>query len=298
MHRGILSSGLCVMLGMLWACAGCSPKTNDTSHARHGIITMSPNITETVFALGQGDRVIAVSSYSDYPPEVKSLPVVGGYIDPNLEKITMLAPGLIILPGQHEKVADLAKQNGIPVLHAHMDNLATIQSGIERIGDALGCPDKAAALWNRIQGELDAVRNAVAGLPQPKVLLINTRSSHDLNNLFTVGNKSFLSEMLDVAGGENIFGDQATDYFEASKESVVLRAPDIIIEFHAGENLSKEELQRYRDDWNALPSLPAVEHDRIYMFEDSYALRPGPRIALIAVQMARWLHPDAETPTP
>jgi len=259
---------------------------------------MSPNITETIFALGQGDRIIAVSSYCDYPPEVKSLPAVGGYIDPNLEKITMLSPELIILPGQHEKVAALAKQNGIPVLHVHMDNLATIQSGIKRIGEALECPDEAAALWSRIQGELDAVRKAVEGRPRPKVLLINTRSSHDLNNLFTVGNKSFLSEMLEIAGGENIFSDHPEDYFEASKESVVLRAPDIIIECHAGEGLSDEELQRYRDDWQALPSLPAVEQGRIYLFEESYALRPGPRIALIAQQFARWLHPDAEIPTP
>jgi iron complex transport system substrate-binding protein len=283
---------------MLWVCAGCSPGADDPGRTRHGIVSMSPNITETIFALGQGDRIVAVSSYCDYPLEVKSLPSVGGYIDPNLERITMLIPELIILPGKHEKVTDLARQNGFPVLHAHMDNLETIHSGIDSIGNALNCPEEAAALWNLIQTELDVIRNAVQGRPRPKVLLINTRSSHDLNNLFTVGNKSFLSEMLDVAGGENIFGEHPEDYFEASKESVVLRAPDVIVECHAGESLSKDELQRYRDDWKALPSLPAVEHGRIYMFEESYALRPGPRIPLIAKQFARWLHPDAETPSP
>jgi iron complex transport system substrate-binding protein len=289
---------MALLLCVLLACAGCSSEPSDPSNGRDRIISMSPNITETIFALGQGNRIIAVSSYCDFPPEVESLPDVGGYIDPNLERITMLGPDLIILPGKHEKVADLSRQNGFPVLHAHMDNLATIQSGIENIGDALDCPDEAAALWNRIRAELDAVRNAVEGRPRPKVLLINTRSNHDLNNLFTVGNRSFLSEMLDIAGGENLFYDHSEDYFEASKESVVLREPDIIIECHAGENLSTEELQRYRDDWNALPSLPAVENERIYLFEESYALRPGPRIPLIAVQFARWLHPDVEISIP
>lgn len=298
MHLRAMSMLGVAVLGVLCVITGCTPAEESSSPARHGIISMSPNITETLFALGQGNRIIAVSSYCDYPPEVESLPDVGGYIDPNLEKITMLDPELIILPGKHEKVAALAKQNGFPVLHAHMDSLATIHDGITRLGEALECPDEATELWHRIQSELDAIRAAVEGRTRPKVLLINTRSNLDLNNLFTVGSRSFLSEMLDVAGGENLFGDEAVDYFEASKESVVVRAPDVIIECHAGEGLSDEELQRYRDDWNALPSLPAVESGRIYLFEESYALRPGPRIALIAAQFARWLHPAVEIPAP
>ncbi len=298
MRLGAMSILGIALVSMLCVVTGCTPAGESNSPTRHGVISMSPNITETLFALGQGDRIIAVTAYCDYPPEVESLPDVGGYIDPNLEKITMLDPELLILPGKHEKVAALAKQNGFPVLHAHMDSLATIHDGITRIGEAMECPDEATALWNQIQSELDAIRAAVEGQPRPKVLLINTRSNHDLNNLFTVGSKSFLSEMLDVAGGDNLFGDEAVDYFEASKESVVVRAPDIIIECHAGEGLSEEELQRYRDDWNALPSLPAVESGRIYLFEESYALRPGPRIALIAAQFARWLHPNIEIPAP
>ncbi|MCL4692239.1 MAG: ABC transporter substrate-binding protein [Candidatus Hydrogenedentes bacterium] len=298
MHLRAMSMLGVAVLCVLCVITGCTPAEESSSPARNGIISMSPNITETLCALGQGDRIIAVSSYCDYPPEVEALPDVGGYIDPNLEKITMLNPELIILPGKHEKVADLARQNGFPVLHVHMDSLETIHDGITRLGEALDCPEEATALWNRIESELDAIRAAVEGRPRPKVLLINTRSSHDLNNLFTVGSKSFLSEMLEVAGGENLFGDDAVDYFEASKESVVVRAPDVIIECHAGEGLSEAELQQYLDDWNALPSLPAVESGRIYLFEESYALRPGPRIALIAAQFARWLHPDVEIHTP
>ncbi len=298
MHRNV--SGVCrVFLSMFTAVlAGCEPQPVVRPSSPGGIITFGPNITETVYALGQGDRIIGVTSYCDYPPEAAKKEKVGGYLDPDLEKITLLAPELIILPGEHEKVADLAKQNGIPVLHAHMDSLTTIHDSIVRIGEALDCPDRASELWRRIQAELDAVRSAVEGFPKPKVLIINTRSGHDLNNLFTVGHASFLSELLEIAGGTNIFQDEETAYFEASKESVVIRAPEVIIEFHAGENLALEEQQRYLNDWQALPSLPAVQNGRVHLFMDSYGLRPGPRVALIAAKLAKLLHPEADLTAP
>src|SRR5690606_37942207 len=115
--------------------------------------------------------------------EATALPKVGGYINPALEKLTMLQPALVILPGQHPKVTDYAKQFGIPILHAHMDSLATIEAGVRAIGAALECPDRADALWRGMEGELDAVRASVTGLPKPTVFIINTRSSHDLNAL-------------------------------------------------------------------------------------------------------------------
>lgn len=277
---------------------GCAPGAEPATPPRKGIITFGPNITETVFALGQGDRIVGVTTYCDYPPEAKTKPVVGGYLDPNLEKISLLAPELIILPGRHEKVAMLAKERNFRVLHAPMDSLATIERGIRDIGAALNCPDEAAALWERMRRELDAVRAAVRGRPRVKTLIVNGRADHDLNNLFTVGNASFLSELLEIAGGENVFQDVNQPYFEASKETVVIRAPEVVVEFHAGEPLSEEEQARFIADWNALPTLPAVRNRRVHLFLESYGLRPGPRIALIAARFAAMLHPNAAVDLP
>ena len=257
---------------------------------------MAPHLTETVFALGQGDRVIAVGSFDDYPAEAAALPKVGGYVDPNLEKIAMLAPELIIVPGKHQKVTDFAAMKGLAVLNVNMDSLATIDSGIEQIGQRLGCPSEARALRARVTGELDAVRAAVANHPRPKVLIITMRQDHNLNSLYTANRNSFVSEIVDCAGGDNIFADAATTYLEASKETVVVKAPDVIIELHAGEKLDAAEQEQYKADWSQLPNLPAVRDGRVCIFTEPHAARPGPRVGEIARIFARCLHPEAQLP--
>lgn len=265
---------------------------------RKGIITMAPHLTETVFALGQGKRVIAVGSFDDFPPEAASLPKVGGYIDPNLEKIAALSPELLILPGKDQKVTDFAALKAIPVLNVNMDSLATIDAGIVTIGTALGCANEADALRARIAGELAATRQAVQGLPRPKVLIITMRTEHNLNSLYTANRTSFISEVVDCAGGDNIFADAATNYLKASKETVVVREPEVIVELHAGEQLDEKEQAQYIADWQQLPMLPAVQQGRIYLVLESHAARPGPRVPEIARIVAKCLHPEATTPTP
>lgn len=264
--------------------------------ARHGIITMAPHLTETVFALGQGGRVVGVGSFDDYPPEIASLPKVGGYLDPDLEKIAMLNPELLILPGRARAVTDFAALKGIPVLNINMDSFETIDLGIAAIGQALGCEKEADELRARVLGDLDAVRAAVIGLPRPKVLIITMRQDHNLNHLYTAHKTSFVSQIIDCAGGDNIYADASTSYPEASKETVVMRAPDVIVEFHAGEKLDDTERAKYVADWQQLPSLPAVKNRRIYLVEQSYAMRPGPRVGEVARIVARLLHPEAQVP--
>lgn len=278
--------------------AGCGPPESRDGTARHGVIAFGPNITETVFALGQGDRIVGVTTFCDYPPEAKLKKRVGGYLDPDLETITALAPELIILPGKMEKLSALAEQNHFKVLNAHMDDLKTIHDSIRAIGGALGSTPQAEALCKKIDDDLAAVRNAVKDEPRAKVLIINSRQGHDLNNLFTVGRMSFVSELTDIAGGDNIFNDTEKPYFEASKESVVARAPDVIIEFHSGENISAEEQARYVADWDQLDTVPAVQEKRVHLFLESYGLRPGPRIGLIAARIAALLHPNVSVQIP
>jgi iron complex transport system substrate-binding protein len=268
----------------------------ETPAERSGVVSFSPNITETVFALGQSDRLVAVSAYCDYPPEAEALPKAGNYLSPNFEKLALLAPEMILLAGEHEKVTEFAEMNGIQAVNAHMDNLATIQSGIMSVAEALGVPERGEALYAEIEARLDAVRQSVAGKPRANVFLVTFRTNNDLNSLSTVGSSSFLSELVEVAGGRNIFNDFDDPYFEASKETVVMRAPDVIVEFHAGEQLSETDIASYRADWAALDTLPAVRDGRIHIITESYGLRPGPRVPLIAERFARWFHPESELP--
>jgi iron complex transport system substrate-binding protein len=282
------------MVCVLGACSNSSV----APAAKSGIVTIAPNLTETVFALGAGDQVIGVGNFCDYPPEIADLPRVGGYIDPNLERLTLLNPAMIIVPGKHPEVAKFGAARGMQVLHVHMDDLATIESGIRTIGAAVQRVAAAEALIARLAAALDAVQGAVAERPRPKVFVLVTRNEHNFNNLFTVGGPSFMSEMVAIAGGENIFAEEKSAYFEASKESLVMRAPEVILEFHAGDALSAAKQAAYKADWAAFPSVPAVRTGRVHIITEPYSLRPGPRVDLIARQLAGLLHPDVELPGP
>jgi cobalamin transport system substrate-binding protein len=262
------------------------------------IISFGPNLTETIFALGQGHRVIAVTSFCDYPPEIDGLPRIGGPMDPDKEKITMLKPDLVVLQGQIREVSDLARANGTPMFIVDMDSIDTIDAGIGALGEALDCVKEANAMRAQFRAELAAVRQAVQGRPRPKVFISTGRMSHDLNSLYTAGGPSFLSELVGTAGGDSIYADTETDYLEASKETIVVRAPDVVIEFHAGAKLTAEEQAAFIADWNGLPSLPAVRDGRVHLIIESYTMRPGPRVTLIARQLASLLHPEANVPAP
>jgi iron complex transport system substrate-binding protein len=201
----------------------------------------------------------------------------------------------VILSGKHLEMSAFCETSGIPFVNVYMDSLDTIDLGIDTIGKALNVPEKAAALEAKVRGELDAVRASVADKPRPKVLIITGRSNHDLNTLATVSGKSFVSQVVSLAGGDNIYEDVGQPYLEASKETVVLKAPDVVIEFHAGENLSQAEQDAYVHDWAQLPSLPAVKNGRVFVITEGHALRPGPRIPEIARKIAGMLHPAGAT---
>jgi iron complex transport system substrate-binding protein len=159
----------------------------------------------------------------------------------------------------------------------------------------LGCADAAAALNARIGAELDALRAQLAGVAPRKTLIITSRETHDLNSIYTAGRGSFVSELVEVAGGVNLFADRAQNYFEASKEEVLERAPEVILEFHCGRGLTQNQRQAFYNDWNAMGTLPAVRNGRIYFITMSHGLRPGPRIAEVARAIAAELHPETVT---
>ncbi len=281
--------------------AGCGEPRAPTE--RSGVITMAPNITATVFALGRGDEVVGVTSFCADPPEVQDLPSVGGYIDPDLERITRLAPRAILLQGRHEKVAELARRNNIEVVSVpaavgagERGGIAAIYEGLRVIGKAVDAEEEAEALIADIEAELDAVRQAVEGRSRPRVLFINSRTEHSLHTLYTLGGPSFVTELIAVAGGESIYADASQPYLDASKETVVRRAPEVIVEYQPAEGLREEEEARYKADWNELASVPAVRDGRIYLVKDAFILSPGPRIADTARLLAGLLHPGAEIP--
>ncbi len=287
---------LIMLLLMLPACeqkpASDPPPEPRTPPER--IVCMAPNIVETLFALGEGDRVVGVASFTTWPEEAAALPDVGALYDPDLERIVALKPDLIIIQQKHEKVETLCAERDIAVMIVDMGRVAGVFEGIRRIGERLDAEDRAEALCAGIQSDLDAVEERVAGLPPVATFLCVDRQPGTLKGLFSVGGESFLSEILAIAGGRNIFADVSRDYFQPSLEALVARGPEAIVELRPAQAQTEEAKAKLIDDWRALEKLPAVESGRIAVLTEEYIVLPGPRMARIAERLAEVLHGDAD----
>jgi cobalamin transport system substrate-binding protein len=258
--------------------------------AAHRIISLVPAVTEMIFAMGAGDDVVAVSSYDRYPPEARTRPSVGALIDPDFERIISLRPDLVIVYGtQTDLVARLARVN-LPIFSYEHAGLADVTVTVRAIGARIGRAEAAERLAGSIERGLDDVRTSVAGRPRPRTALIFGRETGTLRGIFASGGVGFLHDLLEVAGGEDIFADVRRQSLQASAETLIARAPEVVLEIHPTEQWTPERLARERDVWRGLPSLPAVRNGRVYILADDVLLIPGPRVVEAARMMARTLH--------
>mgnify|MGYP005834961477 CR=1 FL=1 len=254
---------------------------------------MAPSVVELLFAIGAGNRLVGVGDWCFQPPEAKSLPSVGGEFNPNFERILSLRPDLLIAQGRAEKLEDFCRRNAIPVLCFNTDTLSSLRSGLHLLGRAVGREGEADRLAAGILAELADVAARVAGRPRPKVFLCMGHSPGSLRGLATAHGGSLLSELLDIAGGENVFGDIPLPYPPVSKDQLLERQPDAILDIHAGEELGPEAHRILLADWQPMASIPAVRTGRIHVLTDDSLLIPGPRVGAVARRLAQVLHPDA-----
>jgi len=269
---------------------------NDNGRSRETpqrVICMSPAIAEMVFAMKQGERVVGVSQYTTYPPEAQEKPVCGALVNPNTERILTLNPDLIIYQGAARDLTEFCSRNDIDLLRVRLTDMASIFDAIKRIGRALGSEAAAEVLCAEMRLQLARVRRAVADQPPKKVLLVTGREPATLNGLNTAGGGTFLNDLIETAGGRNVFGDLTRSYTAVSKEAVIRRKPDVVVELQGEGMIDPDTVSRIRDLWSSLSSLPAVRNDRVYVIENTYALIPGPRVVRLARKLARLLHPEA-----
>jgi iron complex transport system substrate-binding protein len=265
--------------------AGCAPAPPPASAPRAaGVVCASPAVTEIVFALGCGDRVVGVSDYTTYPPEACLVPSIGGLQNLNRERLLVLQPGLILAQGRRESLAAFAAASGMAYVAVKLDTMADLFDAVERIGTALGVPDRSAALAQQLRAELAAVTAPGAGArpgTRPGVLLLVGRSEGALTAMTTIGAGTFLSELVTLAGGSNIFSDAVGLYPQVSTEALLRRRPDVIIEVCLG-HINSAARDRMTADWRRFPDLPAVSSGRVYCLTNDCLLVPGPRVAAAA----------------
>ncbi len=253
-------------------------KLEEVPSASRRLVILAPNLTEIVFALGAGDRVIGVSDYATYPPEVEDLPRVGGLLNPNLERVLELKPDLVLLHASNKELAFRLRKLGLQPRMFSADSVEQIYKVILRVGQAIGADLDAGALVTGMKRELLEVA-APKDAPRVKVLLVVGRSDGTLQGLRSAGPGSFLHELVELAGGENIAAGTGKAWPELSKEALVAAAPDVIIEFAPG---AKDDDAKALLPWGALPNVPAVKNGRIHRLKDDHLLIPGPRIVTTA----------------
>lgn len=257
------------------------------------IISLVPALTEMLFAIGAGPQVIAVSSYDDFPPDTKRLPRVGALLDPDVERILALRPDLVLTYGSQDALEAQLASAGIRTFSYRHGGLDALFRTLRELGAATGRTAEAGRAGDRIRQQLDAVRARVRGRPRPRVLLVFGREPQTLKQLYVSGGAGFLHEMLEIAGGTNVFADVGRESVQPSHETLLTRAPDVVLEIRATRPVADADVARERAAWATLPSIPAVRSGRIHFLNGEYLAVPGPRVGLATEAFARALHPEA-----
>jgi cobalamin transport system substrate-binding protein len=258
----------------------------------HRIISLIPATTEMLFAMGAGDRVAAVSNYDRFPPEVSQLPKVGGLLDPDVERVLSLKPDLVIVYDTQTDLKHQLERAHVPIFPYSHRGLPDITATMRALGARIGAAAAADAAAARVEQTLAAIGQRVAGRSRPKTLLVFGREPGSLRRVMASGGYGFLHDMLDIAGGADVLGELRRQSVDMSAEMILTRAPEVIIELHYGGDMKPEQFETERQVWKALPSVPAVRNNRIYLLDGQEFVVPGPRIAVAAERLARTLHPE------
>jgi iron complex transport system substrate-binding protein len=257
------------------------------------IISLVPALTEMLFAIGAGPEVVAVSSYDTDPPEVLRLPKVGALLDPDVERILSLKPHLVLVYGSQTDLTEQLARAGISSFSYRHGGLAHVLVTIRALGERTGHREEAGRLAADIENRLDTVARRVAGRPRLRTLLVFGREHRTLRQIYVSGGRGFLHDMLEVAGGDNVFADADQESLQVSTETILARRPEAILEIRATDPPDEAELAEELRSWAPLASVPAVRNRRVLLIAGRSLVVPGPRVAEGVDRMARALHPEA-----
>lgn len=296
MRKGVTA---CLTVAILFALRSPGVQAGQAASARlqsrpARIVSLVTAATEMLFAVGAGPRVVAVSSYDRFPPEVTKLPTVGALIDPDVERILALKPDLAVIYASQADLKQQLARAGIAVFEYRHAGLADVTDTIRAIGARTGDAAQANGVASRIDRDLSVIRVTARPLPKPSTLLVFGREPGSLRGLYASGGVGFLNDMLQTAGGANVFARVKLQSVQASVEQVLSARPDMILEVRASnEAFPAAQRGTEMDAWKTLASVPAVRNGHVRFLFDDRIVVPGPRVAEGTRLLAKALHPDA-----
>ncbi len=250
------------------------------------VVSLAPNITEIVYALGQAQRLVGATTYSDYPAEADMLPKVGSYVHLDLERIVSLAPDLCLAIKDGNPIAAISRLEslGIPVYAVDPRDLESVMDTMSRIGGLLQADKEAEKLVQGMRHRIQAVEGLVAKTDNRPGLFFQI----GVSPIVSVGTNTFIHELIVRAGARNL-AEGNIPYPRFSKEQVLGMSPDIII---VTSMARKAVFDKIKQDWYQWTNLPAVKNDRIYFKDSSLFDRPSPRLVDALEILARLVHPE------
>lgn len=244
------------------------------------IVSTAPSVTENIFAVGAGDRLVGVTTFCNYPEEAKAIPKIGDTMTPNMESIIALKPDVVFVStaSQIEVFTQTLADNGIAVYVTNPKSFDDVIDDLGKLGGLFGTTERVGQMLPELKRRVGAVQDNVRGEKQLGVFVQISREP-----LFTVGKGSFLNVLVEKAGGRSVTADVETAYPKLSKETAIALEPDVIIISESPDNEGPNEVFR---------NSPAVRNGRVYKINADLLSRPGPRLVDALEQIAKFLHPE------
>ncbi|MCW5960926.1 MAG: cobalamin-binding protein [Pyrinomonadaceae bacterium] len=286
----------CLSIVFALLCSGCSDRSVETESGNgtrtftddlgrqvslpekvDRAISLAPNLTEIVFAVGAGDRLVGRTSFDNFPPEAEKIQTVGDTLNPNIENIIALKPQVVLVStaSQIETFTKTLEGQGITVFVTNPNSLDEIYKSIETIGEIFGEKDKANAVVESLKKRVEKVEEKTRNVEKVKVFVQIDKS------LYTIGKQSFLTDLIEKAGGISVTKDIESAYPKISKETALALNPEVIILSDSADNSEPNEV---------LVNSAAVKSGRVYKINADILSRPAPRIVDALEEIASKLH--------
>jgi len=258
------------------------------AHTPVRIVSLAPSLTEILYYLGLGDRVVGVTNFSYYPKEALKKPKVGSYVKLNIEKIISLGPDFVIgtKDGNNPGIVDLLEQARIPTYIVNPRNVIDIIDTLPIIGRLCGIEEKASLLAKDLKTRLDRIKKAVESREKPLVFL-----QINLHPIMTVNKNTFHHDIISIAGGINMSADSSFNYPRINIEEVIRRKPEIMIISSMDRGGMFEAAWQ---EWLKWTPVPAVKNGRVHLIDSDLIDRPSPRIIDGIEEMAKIIHPEVD----
>jgi len=248
-------------------------------HPAQRVVSLAPNLTELIYAIGAGNQLVAVSQYSDFPDAAKTLPRIGSASSVDIERILALKPDLLLAwkTGTPAATQEKLRRLHLPVFELEFSTLEDIAAGMKLLGRLTGHTTKANKVSDKFESELNRLSENYSG--KKPVTVFYQIWNHPL---MTANGKHYVSDIIRICGGKNIFAGLGPLVSTVGMESVVTRAPEAIV-----AAASPMQQKAWREQWVQWKSIPAVKSDAVFMVSPDLLSRPGPRILKGATLICR-----------